>query len=58
MLIPCLIVSAVLGFSMLAIENTSGIFVFAIFYGFSSGACESSSLLASWIIDLVIQMCP
>jgi len=40
-IIPCLLMTAVLGFSWLSVKSLGGLIVFAIFYGFFSGACVS-----------------
>jgi len=40
-IIPCTLMTAVLGFAWIGIDSFAGLVVFALLYGFSSGACVS-----------------
>ena len=46
-MVPCVYMTSILIFCSLAIHNAAGTMVFAIFYGFFSGACECRLFLPS-----------
>lgn len=39
MLIPCLVISSILVFSIFGVSNFAGVTVFGLLYGFWSGSC-------------------
>ncbi|KAF8888860.1 major facilitator superfamily domain-containing protein [Infundibulicybe gibba] len=53
LIIPCVVITGVLIFCLLAVHNTAGTFVFAILYGFFSGAY--TGLLAPMVASLAKQ---
>jgi hypothetical protein len=56
-LIPSLFISAVVLFSMLALDKFKGILTFGLLYGFSSGACAPRFLTLSESIHMMHPRC-